>query len=170
MPGDLPQRRSIRLPGHDYRGPWTYFVTICTTGRRPILGEIVRGVQVLSSIGRMVEEEWNRTAQIRQEVRLDRYIIMPDHLHGLVTLPSDDEVPERIRLKSLRPGGYCRASLSALVGGFKAACTRRFREITHENTSMWQRNYHERIIRGDGQLDLIREYIRTNPARWEQTM
>jgi putative transposase len=80
------QRRSIRLKGYDYAQPGAYFVTICTADRQPILGEIVNGAMRLSAAGRIVEQEWRRLVRHFPNIRLDAYVIMPNHLHGIIVI------------------------------------------------------------------------------------
>jgi putative transposase len=80
------QRRSIRLKGYDYAQPGAYFVTICTANRQPILGEIVNGAMRLSAAGRIVEQEWRRLVRHFPNIRLDAYVIMPNHLHGIIVI------------------------------------------------------------------------------------
>jgi putative transposase len=80
------QRRSIRLKGYDYAQPGAYFVTICTANRQPILGEIVNGAMRLSAAGNNVEQEWRRLVRHFPNIRLDAYVIMPNHLHGIIVI------------------------------------------------------------------------------------
>jgi len=81
-------RRSIRLKGYDYTQPGAYFVTFCTYQRDEILGEVFHGEMKLSALGKIVQEEWFRTAQIRDEIQLfdDEFIVMPNHGHGIIRI------------------------------------------------------------------------------------
>ena len=155
-------RRSIRLAQPIYVGG-SFFVTICTRDRARILGSVMQGMVALSPVGCLVREEWLRTPVIRLGVTLGEWVIMPDHVHGIVHLPHADwagALPED------RPG-YLKRSLSSLIGGFKSACTRRYIRLSHGTPgSMWQRNYYERVIRDQEELDLIAAYIISNPIRW----
>ena len=155
-------RRSIRLPQPIYVGG-SFFVTICTRGRARILGSVVQGVVALSPVGCLVREEWLRTPVIRPGVRLGEWVIMPDHVHGILHLP-------QVGLPRALPGdrtGYLKRSLSSLIGGFKSACTRRYLGLPNVTAgSMWQRNYYERVIRDQEELDSIAAYIMSNPIRW----
>ena len=83
------RRRSIRLPGYDYSQPGAYFVTICTRGRECVLGEVRSGEMVYSPVGLVVVEEWTRSASIRREIALDTFVVMPNHLHGIVFILED---------------------------------------------------------------------------------
>ncbi|MGA3286894.1 MAG: hypothetical protein ABSD46_05690 [Bacteroidota bacterium] len=81
-----PHRRSVRLKEYDYSQPGEYFVTICTRDHECTLGEIINGEMRLNAIGKIVEEEWLRTAIIRPDIQLDLYVVMPNHIHGIIVL------------------------------------------------------------------------------------
>lgn len=84
--GGKRDRQSIRLPGYDYGQPGAYFVTISTWHRRRLFGRVVDGQAILSRAGQVVRREWLRTAQIRPEVDLDEFVIMPDHFHAIIVI------------------------------------------------------------------------------------
>ena len=169
MPFDtLPTRCSNRLPSFDYRSPLTYFLTICTNRRERCLGEVRQSTAHLSLLGKMVADEWLRTPLVRPGVVLDEWIIMPDHVHGILTLPASDfnDKSEQGDDSLQSPLGYRPRSLASLVGGFKAACSRRFQEMLGDRRdSLWQRNYYEAIIRSEERLEVVRKYIQENPVR-----
>ncbi|MCA9962227.1 MAG: hypothetical protein KC443_24495, partial [Anaerolineales bacterium] len=79
------QRRSIRLPGYDYR-QGLFFVTICTYRRQNLFGKVVGDAMVLSPLGQLVAQEWQKTAVIRPNVTLDAWVVMPNHFHGIIQL------------------------------------------------------------------------------------
>ena len=83
---DLHHRQSIRLPAYDYRWPGVYFVTICVKDRHCLFGQVVDGIMRLNAYGHIAEEEWLRTTALRPYVRLDTYVIMPNHLHGIIEI------------------------------------------------------------------------------------
>ena len=89
------QRRSIRLKGYDYAQDGAYYVTICTYKKTRIFGEVVEEEMRLNEIGDIVEEEWQRTPKIRPEVELDEFIVMPNHLHGIVIIKDHPVGPHR---------------------------------------------------------------------------
>ncbi len=166
---DRHHRRSVRLPQYDYTRIGAYFVTICTRDRECLLGRAVGEAIMLSRYGRIVEEEWQRTETLRENVRLDAHVIMPNHIHGVVVItqdmarhvPTPDESPIR------RFAWPVPRSLSAIVGSYKSAGTRRIsRARGTPGTSVWQVRFHERIIRNDDELTRARLYIANNPARW----
>jgi REP element-mobilizing transposase RayT len=87
---DYHHRRSIRLPEYDYSQAGIYFVTICTYKKQCLFGEIKQGKMLLNQIGKMVAQEWLKSSEIREELTLDEWIIMPNHVHGLVVITKDD--------------------------------------------------------------------------------
>jgi putative transposase len=160
--------RPPRLSGHDYSAPGVYFLTMCSWGRLDLFGRCDGGVMKLSESGRVVEEEWLRAPQLRPYVRLDAYVIMPDHLHGILIWdpnPNDFGVASRgcNDASSLtRPP----RSLGSFVAGFKAICTKRINELRGgSEPPVWQRNYYEHVIRNQNSLRRIRRYILQNPVR-----
>ena len=175
------KRRSIRIEGYDYAGAGSYFVTICTRKQSFLFGEVVSGKMITNEIGDIVEEEWIRTLTIRRNVKLDVHIVMPNHIHGIITIVSNERrgvlhtpsalsAPSELHAPNAslhRPPG----SLGAIISGFKAASTRSINEIgrirgSSKGVSIWQRNYYEHVIRDERELDIIREYIVNNPAKW----
>ncbi len=80
---------SIRLPGHDYSSPGAYFITICTHNRQCLFGEIVDGEIMLNEFGELIKSEWQKTGIIRPNIVIDAFIIMPNHLHGILIINDD---------------------------------------------------------------------------------
>jgi putative transposase len=160
------RRRSIRLKGYRYAWMGFYFVTICTHERQCLFGKISDRRMTLSEMGLLVDEEWRRAPLIRPEVRLDRFVVMPNHLHGLLQL-SPGAASQGIEADR-RPGPEAK-SLGAIIGGFKAACTSRINGLrSTPGAPVWQRNYFERVIRDEAELAAIRRYIENNPAAWAE--
>lgn len=173
-------RRSIRLKGYAYSQAGAYFITACTKDRLPLFGTI-RGDGVrLSAFGIIVREEWDRSAAIRPEIGLDAFVIMPDHIHGIVWFGFNGRGRDHIRdsvgahrrapLPVPTPAtdpGHARVprSLGSFIAGFKSVVTKRINEMRHTpGTPVWQRNYYERIIRDSGALRQIRRYIALHPV------
>src|SRR5262249_22744855 len=156
----LPQRRSIRIQGYDYAQAGGYFITICAHERRCMFGRIEGGEMRSNALGTVVEEEWDRSGQLRRTLSLDAFILMSHHLHGIVIITNSVGSTGR---SPGRAQGPARASLGSFVGSFKAAVTRR-RTGASPDEPLWQRNYYEHIIRGERELEQIREYIAQNPA------
>ena len=164
-------RRSIRLPAYDYAQAGAYFVTMVTRQRQCLFGEIVGGQMWLAAYGQVVSEQWLRSALVRGEIDLHAFIVMPNHIHGIVIIrppPMGVGAHGRAPLPSSPPYRPPR-SLGSLVAGFKSAATKRINEIRGTlGLPVWQRNYYERVIRNDEELNRIRQYIADNPAHWEE--
>jgi REP element-mobilizing transposase RayT len=145
-----PSRTSTRLPGFTYGGGHAYLVTICTAGREPLFGEIPETNVALSPLGRLVDACWQALPAHHTAIHLDAFVIMPDHIHGIVGIAESS--PTR---------------LGSVVGGFKSAVSREARLIgLWQGGQLWQRGYHDRIIRDPGHLDRLRRYVVENPIRW----
>ena len=167
-------RRSIRLQGYDYSQTGIYFVTICTHKRQCLFGEIRDRKMILNQIGKVVTQECLKSAEIRQEVILDEWIIMPNHLHGIVAIDKKENFKgvDHFKGASLAPLQENRRkpkSLSSFIGGFKSSVTKRIKTICeHSNPVIWQRNYYEIIVRDEKQLNQIRQYMINNPQTWDE--
>lgn len=163
-------RRSIRLQGWDYRQGGAYFVTISTHERVHLFGEVVNGAMMMSDFGRIVTEEWERTVQLRSYVRVDAFVVMPNHVHGIVWIVEDETTSvgaQRPCAPATPPTNVLPRSLGAIVRASKSAVTKRINQIRDiPGAPVWQRNYYERIIRNERELNAIREYIQNNPANW----
>ena len=161
---DLACRRSIRLKTHNYGGPGPYFLTLCSFKKARIFGSIRSGTVRLNSTGQIVHDEWMKTSAVRPEVVLDEFIVMPNHLHAIVYLGEVAKPSVESALIWGRPS----KSLGSLVAGFKSACTVRVNVAGGTpGRPLWQKNYYERVIRSERELERVREYIRGNPARWK---
>ncbi len=165
-------RRSIRLRGYDYSHAGAYFVTICTANKAGIFGEIRDGDMRLNTLGALVRQEWQRTSEVRNEVELDAFIVMPNHLHGILFILPDENharTPPFIGARTQQSPTLRSGSLGAIVGQFKSTVTRRARQVQDiQALTIWQRNYYEHVIRSEESLNDIRRYIVENPARWSE--
>ena len=164
-------RRSIRLREYDYAQPGAYFVTMVTNDRECSFGEVLDARARLNEYGEIVRQEWVRTAEIRSEIVLDVLIVMPNHVHGILFI----RPPEEPTVSNRPVGPHGRAPLhrpprtiGSFVAGFKSIVTKRINVLRGTPAwPVWQRNYHEHIIRDDDELRAKREYIALNPARWD---
>ena len=164
-------RKSIRLQGYDYSQDGAYFITVCTHNRVPLFGEIVDGVMALNTAGQIVEKCWCAIPEHFPQVTLDEFVVMPNHVHGIITIGTtvgvnnvgaNDYLPQPPR--PLQHGTS--RTIGSMVRGFKIGVTRWFRANTDIH-AVWQRNYYEHIIRNEDAYLKIAEYIQTNPQRWE---
>ncbi len=174
---DIHHRRSIRLKGYDYSQAGAYFVTVCTQNRECLFGEIADFEMRLNEYGRVVNETWEWLRQQYSRVDLDEWIVMPNHLHGIILMTDKNDLNDSGRGGSrtaptsrdsgIVPAPTKRKPLGRLIGAFKTVSTKRINEIrATAGAQVWQRNYYEHIIRDEKELNRIREYIAANPALW----
>ncbi len=157
-------RRSIRLKEYDYSHTGAYFVTICAYNGESLFGKIIDGKMQLNEFGWVINEEWLRSNNLRKEIELDEFVVMPNHLHGIVFI-TESNVGATGR--SPLPKGPKPKSIGAFIAGFKSAATKSINKIrATPGMPVWQRNYFEHIIRNEESLNRIREYILANPLTW----
>ena len=182
---NLPKRKQLRLPEYDYSSPGAYFVTICSHEKRCILSTITVGDGVLdvpcvrlSPYGKIVEETLREIVNTYSWLSLDRYVIMPNHIHLLLRIedtgPSRTTAPTRetgtgpsgtpapTREAGTGPSVPANAALPRLISTLKRFTNKKC------GTELWQRSYHEHVIRGEADYRQILGYIDTNPARWAE--
>ncbi|MCL5957697.1 MAG: transposase [Chloroflexi bacterium] len=183
---DAHHRHAIRLNDYDYTEAGVYFVTVCTYDRQCLFGEVVDDKMELNELGEVVSDEWLRTGQVRPEVKLDAFVVMPNHLHGIVVINGDGATGEVGAAKPSFPGASRRlaatptrsdgiptsprsGSLGSIMGQFKSLVTKRINAIRVDSgVPVWQRNYYDHIIRSEEELGRVREYILANPIRWAE--
>jgi REP element-mobilizing transposase RayT len=164
-------RRSIRLKNYDYASSGAYFVTIVTHQRQCLFGAIVDGAMRLNEWGAIAERCWMEIPQHYPYVILDAFVIMPNHVHGIIILNeyhfngpivgANNHSP----LQNERPRGTTQ-TIGSIVRGFKIGVTKWFRQHT-DIYNVWQRNYYEHIIRNKTEWQRIRQYIANNPIHWK---
>ena len=166
--GLLKQRKSVRLEGFDYRQDANYFVTINATHRRCLFGTISGCEVKLSEFGLLVEREWLEIPQRNNRVILGPHQIMPNHLHGIVTLkPLGRKLKAPVQLRRVF-GKPIPGSLSSILGSFKCGVTLRAHQAgMNPNQSFWQPRFYDHIIRDDISYFMIELYIQLNPLLWE---
>ena len=157
---DLPKRKPLRLQQYDYSTPGAYFVTICTQDRRCILSEIRRGDPcgrpslTLSPYGEIVAACIKHAAEL-YDVQISPFVIMPNHIHFICTM-----TPPRATAR-VAP------TLGRIVGALKSLSANQCRDMGLKG-KLWQRSYHEHVIRGEADYREIWEYIDANPAKWAE--
>lgn len=159
MKNKLPKRKRLRLQDYDYSQAGYYFVTICTDNKQHLLGEIIVGggfhaspQTKLTSVGEEVQKSILKLPEIYHGVDIDQYVIMPNHVHLIITLE----------------GGHGNPPLQDIIGRLKSYTTKRYNQLNKTDFMiLWQRNYYEHIIRNEKELYELREYITNNPAKWE---
>lgn len=152
-------------------------MTIDTFDRDCMFGKVVDGTMSLNESGRIVDGCWQEIPDHFPHIELDEFVIMPNHVHGILIIvgeqcfvgarhavPLHNNVPQREQF-----GKPTRGTLPTIIRSSKSATTKRINEIRNsQGEPLWQRNYFERIIRNEKELNRIREYIMNNPARWQQ--
>jgi REP element-mobilizing transposase RayT len=157
-------RRSIRLKGYDYSQEGTYFITICTYKKQNIFGEIVNKTMKLNEYGEIANKYWNDIPIHYPNVQLDEYVIMPNHVHGILIVGAYNYTPQQQNEKNVFRSPS--KTIGAIVRGYKIGVTTWF----YKNTTIynvWQRNFYEHIIRDIDDLSRIRKYIKDNPQNWK---
>jgi len=144
---------STRLKEWDYSNPWWYYVTICTNNHFPHFGEINDGKMELNELGKTAVKFWTEIPNHFKNTELDCFVVMPNHIHGIIIITGKEETP-------------CMASLGNIIGKFKGAVTRWAMNNNYINFK-WQTRFYDRIIRGEKELFNIRKYIEENPVKWE---
>ena len=175
-------RRSIRLQGYDYSQAGGYFVTIVTYRRECLFGKIENEEMILNDFGIIADECWRAIPEHFPNVELGMYVVMPNHVHGVIVIRDDESVSDLgitdddgRGAAMLRP--YANAanshkinvkpgSLGAIVRSYKSAVSYRINK-EYNATGIWQRNYYEHIIRNEKDLQRITDYIEMNPSRWD---
>jgi putative transposase len=158
-------RQSIRLRQYDYSWPGAYFVTICVREKECVLGDIVDGEKRLSEFGQVVQDVWNLLPTRYPDIELDAFVIMPNHVHGIIVITGGvgaiHELPLRERRRNML--------VSKIVGCFKMNIAKRITELRGmSGVPFWQRNYWEHVVRDEIDLNRIRQYIENNPMRWHE--
>jgi putative transposase len=184
---------SARLPGWNYSWPGFYFVTVCTRDHTCLFGEISDGNMLLNDNGKIVHAEWRHSFEIRRELIPDEFIVMPNHVHGIVRIADyrvnadkSVETPchgvstmKTATMKTAKPTtmknttALCKqfhwksGVLGAFIGQFKQQVTKKIRETGFPGFQ-WQPRFHDHIVRNEHELFRIRHYIKNNPANWQK--
>jgi putative transposase len=162
---DVHHRRSIRLKGYNYSSAGAYFVTVCSHNHQCLFGSISEGRMILIDAGKFVNKCWLEIPEHFPHVTLDKFIVMPNHIHGIIII---EDVNVGANNYSPLQRNQFRSpfrTIGSIIRGLKIGVTKWFRANTNVN-NVWQRNYYEHIIRNEKELNKIREYIINNPLKW----
>ncbi len=155
-PENQKRRKSIRLKNYDYSQNGGYFITICTQDKKCLFGQIENGKMLLNEYGGIVLDCWNDLPKHYKHIELDYFVIMPNHLHGILII------------KDVGVGFKPVHGLAEIIRGLKTFSARKINQLRNlKNISVWQRGYYEHIIRDEADLNDIQEYILNNPLKWE---
>lgn len=181
------QRRSIRLPYFDYSQDGQYFITICSFEKKDIFSRVENNISILNNFGKIVEEELLNTQKIRKNVMIGKYVIMPNHIHVIITITRGrGALQYDFATKNGNRGrgvlqyaptfdfNYKKIfkspsqSIGSIVRGFKSITTKRINIIRQTpGVPVWQRNFYEHIIRDENDYHRIVDYIKLNPEKWQ---
>ena len=152
---EYPERKQLRLKGFDYSNPGKYFVTICTFERKNLLSDIILDNDpcsvpqiALTNIGNEIEKAIQYINDNYKDAKVEKYVIMPNHIHLIMMLDES--------------GGHGNPPLQNIIGQLKSYTTRKYGSI------LWQRSYHDHIIRNEQDYKKIWDYIESNPNKWTQ--
>ena len=169
MSKPIRHRKSLRLPNYDYSQPGAYFITACSYKRLAIFGRIVKDNVLPSPAGLIVQDAWHDLPNHYLNILLDSFIVMPTHIHGIIII-TVSSTTNHVGA-GLRPAPTfttTRHCLPEIIRALKSFSARRINELRDTpGAPVWQRGYYEHIIRNERQLNRVRNYIETNPLRWE---
>ena len=181
------RRKSNRLEGYDYSRAGCYFVTVCAQDRQCLFGEVVEDGMVLNEAGKMAARWWGETENKFPHVELDEYVVMPNHIHGIVLIVGADlrvrpqledsksnghKQLEHQRQEENQQGGHAGPPLQEIIQWFKTMTTNgyindvKYGRFPPFEKRIWQRSFYDHVIRDDDDLNRVREYIQNNPLRW----
>ena len=158
---ELPKRKPTRLKKYDYSTPGAYFVTICVKDRKQLLSKIIVGQGLapaenhLTDFGTIAKEQIENLENRYQGIKIDKYVIMPNHIHILI---SNYDVTA---------GASPCPTISDIICAFKSITTRKCKTIGLNQQHLFQSSFHDHIIRNENDYKKIWEYIDTNVKRWE---
>ena len=155
----------MRLHGWDYSSPGCYFVTICVKNKECFLADVVNGKVVPNEFGKIVESRWEWLRNQYRYLELDAFVVMPNHVHGLVKIIPNSVVTGRDL--SLQTIVEKIKSLSDIIGAFKTTSSKDIHLAGFLNF-YWQRSFYEKIIRFEQEANAVCQYIRNNSLNWEQ--
>lgn len=189
----------MRLRGYNYARAGAYYITINCKHRIPFLGEIINKKMILSDFGIIAQKEWMRTPQVRPNIALGPFVIMPDHIHGIIIIKKDlsgknenlnevvlltpqifsSDPPRLLSSDFSRPSSFDSPrrystfhspsqTLGAIVRGYMGTVTSQINKLRNTpDEKVWQRNYHDHIIRNKWDYHRVSRYIRNNPRKWK---
>jgi REP element-mobilizing transposase RayT len=172
-------RKNHRLNNYDYGRCGYYFITICTKNRIPVLSTISppsvgsdalvapKPTVTLTPMGKKVLESWNKIETMNENVFIQNFVFMPDHIHGIILMDNPDIITDPkgdydFQVQERRG----RRSLQGLIKDFKSVTTRQYKAMFQVNESLWQESYYDEVIRSQEKYHEIWNYIEHNPARW----
>ena len=171
MENPLLKRKTIRIKDYDYSNEGMYFITICTKNKIPMLSNIIfdtvgnDALVVPNKIGNIIDECWKNIETQNENIFINEYVIMPNHIHGIIEIKNQKErelkIEKRYGFEVEERRG--RRSLQSILKDFKSVTTRKYNKIVN---MLWQKSYYEHIIRNEKEYYEIVKYIKNNPLKW----
>ncbi|MFH1062156.1 MAG: transposase [Candidatus Omnitrophota bacterium] len=172
-----PKRKQIRLKNYDYSQPGYYYITICIDNRECIFGDIIDNRIYLNNVGKMVDQTLRTLPEYYQNITIDNYIVMPNHIHGIIQIVGagfpcpnniiNQSIHNHDNNNPINGRGNHAPTINYIIGYFKYQSTKQINKL--QNTpgkKIWQRSFYDHVIRTNDSLNKIREYIVNNPATW----
>jgi len=153
------ERKLNRLKNYDYSQSGCYFVTLCTKNRVEHFGKIEVTKMILSRYGKFAERYWNEIPNHYKNVEIDEFIIMPNHIHGIVIIVGN------AYMRSLQD--RTKMPLSRIIQQYKSSVTREINSFQNDFCFKWHKSFYDHIIKHEKTLNNIREYITNNPLKWD---
>ena len=179
---EIHHRRSIRIKEYDYSHEGLYFITICTFNHACLFGHLDNGDVVLTAYGEIANTEWLKTGELRSNISLHEFVMMPNHMHGIIEIDGSTcrgTIPRALVHRGAKEEGTLQRApteqfgkptsntIPTIVRGFKSTVTKQINDIRNTSgQSVWQRSYYEHVIRNEKSYNRIIEYIRYNPKKW----
>ncbi len=163
---------SVRLKGWNYSWPGFYFITICVKDRKRFFGRIVEGKMILSDMGEIVNQCWKEIPDHFENVMLDEFVVMPDHVHGIIVLENDIIETQHCCVSTKKQQEFyylSPKSLPVIIRSFKSACSYKINKKHPYIGFQWQSKYYDHIIRNQKAFENIQRYIYFNPQKWHNT-
>ncbi len=183
----LPYRESVRLQDRDY-SKGIYVVTICTKNRECFFGDIINKKMELNDIGKKAEELWTEIPNKFEDIKLDAFVVMPNHVHGIIIIGNyweyvrrvvrDADAMNRVPTRKMEPekgGGITgknnpmlsENSLPKIIRWYKGRCSFEIRKMKNARCFGWHSRYYDQVIKDRKELNKKRNYIWDNPWKWE---
>ena len=159
----LPQRKRMRLNGYDYSSSGCYFVTICTHNGLLLFGD----GENLSLLGKTADNEIQKISEHYTDVKIDNYIVMPNHIHMMITIGCDTLKNDEDTITDEILGKLSHSRLETIVGLFKSGVTREIHKMCPDITKIWQKSFYDHIIKNEKDYNETWDYIDANPIRWK---
>ena len=179
---EIHHRRSIRIKEYDYSQEGLYFITICTFNHKCLFGYIDNYEMILNEFGKITCHEWLQTGEMRKNITLHEFVIMPNHMHGIIEIDGSTcrgTMPRALVHRGAKEEGTLQRApteqfgkptsntIPTIVRGYKSTVTKQINNIRKTpGQSVWQRSYYEHVIRNEKSYNRIIEYIRYNPEKW----